>query len=271
MDWNGFLHIKFRNIKKDTFYYDVKVSYNDKVVEFLMPRYDAMVGWIEVFGLPPQNEWVFLDNQSKPWAKDSILYLGNHKIIGNLKIKETLKVYPNFDNSWRKIEFNRQHGKLFENQTCIEDWSEFKDNNYIKKYMVFDHSNGQYFVTLHEYFSPLEKILTKEQKDYIKEIKNERGKPTLGIWLKKFECHGEELPIYKMLFPFWGKDISQSSGTILEIGYKIDKEHGDWYKLFNIGKKSFEIQEYGFTKKKVKYQGKFIEIKNTYTKKIRQI
>lgn len=91
--WSGHLKMKFSHQEKDMFFYDADIDYKGKKVKFLLPRYQPMVGWIEVFGLPPQNEWVILEDLGKHWQKEGgiILYEGAKEI----KIKEKIEVLNN--------------------------------------------------------------------------------------------------------------------------------------------------------------------------------
>lgn len=268
--WNGYLKIKFSHQKKNIFFYDADISYNDKKVRFILPRYQPMVGWIEIFGLPPQNEWVILEDLGKHWQKESgiIIYQGAKEI----KIKEKIEVFNNYKNGWRIIKFDRKAGDLLERQICLEDWLLLGTaERRIRKQMVFNHSEGVYYATIDAFKDPEKKSLSPIQSAFLEKVIKEKGKPTLGVWLKKFSCHGDPLPIYGKLFPFWENTWNNAEGGLLEIGYEKEMMHGDWFKLFEAGSKRFEIQEGGWTSREVVWQGKKIRIKNTYEKKIKEI
>lgn len=269
-NWDGFLKMTFLCQEGEEFFYDVDINYGDKKARIILPRYQPMMGWIEVFGLPPQNEWVILEDLGKHWQKKGniILYEGAKK----MEIKEKIEVFNNYQDSSRIIMLDRKTGGLFEKQICLEDWSSLNSaNGLIKKQMVFNHSHGVYFVTVEAFKDPEKKSLTPAQSGFLEKITKERGKPTLGVWLKKFTCHGDPLPIYSRLFPFWGEVWNDVQGSMLEIGYEKEMMHGDWFKLFEAGDKMFEIEEGGWTSREVVWQGKKIRIKNTYEKKIREL
>lgn len=269
-EWDGCLNLRFSHQEKDTFFYDAKIDYKGKKTKFLLPRYSPMMGWIEIFGLPPQNEWVILDDLGRHWQKESeIILYENEKEI---KINEKIEVFNNYKDSWRIIKLDRKVGDLFENQICLEDWSAInKAEKCIKKRMVFHHFGGVYYATVEAIKNPEEKLLTSAQCAFLNQVKKERGNPTLGVWLKKFSCHGDPLPIYSKLFPFWEDAWNNTEGSLLEIGYEKEMMHGDWFKLFEARDRRFEIQEGGWTSREVEWQGKKIRIKNTYEKKIREI
>ncbi|MBU4338566.1 hypothetical protein KKB43_02280 [Patescibacteria group bacterium] len=269
-NWSGCLKMKFSHQEKDTFFYDVNIDYKDRKVNFLLSRYQPMVGWIEVFGLPPQNEWVILEDLGMHWQKEGNIIL--YEDVKEIKIKEKIEVFNNYKDNWRIIKFDREVGDLFERQICLEDWSLLgTTEKCIKKQMVFHHSSGVYYVTVEEFKDPEKKLLSFAQFAFLEKIIKEKGKPTLGVWLKKFSCHGDVLPIYSKLFPFWEDAWNNAEGSSLEIGYEKEMMHGDWFKLFETKDKKYEIEEGGWSSREVDWQGKKIRIKNTYEKKIREI
>lgn len=270
--WDGFLNFKFSHQEKDLFFYDVDIDYKSKKVKvkFILPRYQPLMGWIEAFGLPPQNEWVILEDLGKHWQKESEIVL--QEGAKEIKIKENIEIFNNYQDKWRFINLGRKAGDLFEKQTCLEDWSFLdKAERLIKKQMVFHHSSGVYYIIVEAFKDPDKKLLSQFQSDFLEKTIKEKGKPTLGVWLKKFSCHGDILPIYSKLFPFWCDLWNNAKGSIVEIGYEKEMMHGDWFKLFEAGGKRFEIQEGGWTSREAEWQGKKFRIKNTYEKKIREI
>lgn len=254
------------------FFYDVNIDYKDKKVKvkFILPRYHPMVGWIEIFGLPPQNEWVILNDFGIHWKKESNIILYENE--RELKIKEKIEVFNNYKDGWRIIKFNRKAGDLFEKQICLEDWSDLdKPERRIIKKMVFHHSQGAYYVTIETTKDPGKKALSRTQSAFLEKTIKEKGKPTLGVWLKRFSCHGDILPIYSKLFPFWEHAWENVQGSFLEIGHEKEMMHGDWYKLIEARNRRFEIEEGGWSSREVVWQGKKTKIKNIYEKKIREI
>ncbi len=268
--WDGVLDITFKNKKGDIFYYDVSISFGKKKVKFTLPRYHPMVGWIEIFGLPPQNEWVFLDNERTQWQKTTPFYFQvNDK---KFKMKETLQVFPDLVNNRRSLELVRTMDGKIETQWYEEDWSKMATENRMAKRSVFKHSGGHYFVDEEMFLNPSVEKLNSKQKSFVENIKNKHGNPSLGIWLKRSKMSGPYPPMYSQLFPFWNKDIlSAKYVESIELGYEISQAHGDWYKIFEIAGKVYEIEEDNYSEKNELCGGKTVSIKNTYRKKIREI
>src|SRR3989344_1044579 len=259
--WEGELTIQFLKQVGDLFYYKVLIEYKKEKIEFVLPRYAPMVGWIEIFGLPPQNEWVVLDGNdySKKQTSDFVIIQNGKKSI----IKENLSISTDDKNGWRLIDYKRKLGGIYENQTCFEDWSTFETTGKIEKRMLFKHSEGEYFVTLTGIKNPDNSLLSKQQQKYSQKVTQKQGKSS-EVWLKQFNVHGNPLPIYNKIFPFWKHLWKQSQGSIIEIGYEKEMSHGDWYKLFEAGNEVYEIFEDNFTSLDVIYKGKKIKIKDTY-------
>lgn len=268
--WEGTLDITFKKSVRDIFYYDVKISFGRKKVTFILPRYHPMVGWIEVFGLPPQNEWVFLDNEKKSWKKKSpfIFEVNGKQHVMN----ELLEVFPDFAHSRRSLELIRTLGSETETQWYEEDWSKMEKEKKIIKRSVFKHSKGHYFVDEEAFFNPAIRLLTENQKKFIETIQKKHGTPNLGIWLKRSTMKGEYPRMYAKLFPFWGKDILNAKFVeCIELGYEVAQAHGSWYKLFEIAGSVYEVEEGNYSERVELYKGKKTKIKNTYSKKIRKI
>lgn len=268
--WDGILDITFKNKKGDIFYYDVSIHFGKKKVKFTLPRYHPMVGWIEVFGLPPQNEWVFLGNEKKSWRKTAPFYFQvNDK---KFKMKEVLEVFPDFINNRRSLELTRIIGKEVETQWYEEDWSKMATENKMTKRSVFKHSGGHYFVDEEIFFNPSIEILNPKQKSFVESTKKKHGNPSMGIWLKRSKMSGSYPPMYSQLFPFWNKNIlSAKYVESIELGYEIAQAHGDWYKIFEIAGKVYEIEEDNYSEREETYKSKKVSIKNTYRKKIREL
>lgn len=251
----------------DIFYYHVDIDYKSEHVKIRLPRYAPMVGWIEVFGLPPQNEWVVLDSTEKLKKKGVLTIKQKGRAF---KINETINITTDSKACWRVIRLERSSGKVFENQLCVEDWSCLQDQRAIKKYLFFEHSKGTYFVTLECIKNPKLNILSVKERRYLDTIQKERGKSN-EVWLKKFSANGVPPPLYYKIFPFWKNNWKRGDGRALEIGYEKEMSHGDWYKLFTLGTQHFEIKEDGWGSRRVTCQGKQIRIKDTYRKSIREL
>jgi hypothetical protein len=268
--WDGILDITYKNKKGDIFYYDVTITFGKKKVTFVLPRYKPMVGWIEVFGLPPQNEWVFLEDSASYWKKTTPFTFTVDKKV--FRMKESLEVFPDYKHNRRSLELVREIGKEKEVQTYEEDWSKMEREGKITKRSIFKGGTGHYFVDEEAFLNPSLKTLSSVEKKFVEIIKKKHGNPTLGIWVKHATMRGAYPKIYQQLFPFWNNSILQAKEVrTIELGYEISKGHGDWYKLFEIGGQLYEIEEDNYTEREEVYNGKKVSIKNTYRKKIRKI
>jgi len=265
--WDGMIDMRFKRRSKDCLYYDVVVSSGRKRVEIELPRYHPMIGGIEVFGLPPQNEWVVLTPHKNPFVGKGVIKVKNDKKIA--KIKERIEIVTNEEDAWRFVERDWHLGKKFERQLYFEDWSQMKAAGCNQKRWVFVHSNGMYVVSVLGHMNPALKLLTKKQKEFLEKIKAERGKPT-DTWLKQVNTNGTPPPLYKQLFPFWKTQL-ENVGSVFEIGYEKELSHGDWYKFFDFGKQCYEVQEDNWTSKSIQWKGKSTKIKNTYRKYVREV
>jgi hypothetical protein len=265
---SGVIDMRFHGQEKDVFYYDVDIRWGTKQIQFLLPRYAPMVGWIEVFGLPPQNEWVVLDQVANTFTEAGTIEVKAEE--GNFKIEEKLTISTDTSLKWRFIQCERATGNLFERQLYIEDWSAFAAKKHIRKYSVFVHSRGLYRVTIDAYLKLDSRHLSKGQKDFLEKVKKEHGQPTY-LWLKRFSAEGESLPIYNKLFPFWGSGLPSEKGSSLEIGYEKELSHGDWYKLLKIGSDRYEIKEGSWSSRAAIWRGERVKIKNTYRKTITKL
>lgn len=265
--WDGMLSISYDRIEKDLFYYNVDLNYKKKRVKIRLPRYTSMIGWIEVFGLPPQNEWVVLEPVKSIHKKGILEIMRSRKKI---QIKEEIFIQTSLDTSTRFITLVRSFKGSAEKQTYIEDWSDLQSKRVIRKYIHFEHSGGIYSTKLTCYKNPSTSLLTPKERDYLQHIQKAKGK-SKEIWLKKFSALGNPPRLYNMIFPFWKDTWKNVNGRALEIGYEREMSHGDWYKLFTLGKRAFEIKEDGWKSKRIKFQGKKIRIKDTYRKSIREL
>ncbi|MFB6116195.1 MAG: hypothetical protein ABEK10_01670 [Candidatus Nanosalina sp.] len=214
--------------------YSVEAEVEGEETRFELPRYDTHLGWIEVFGLPPFNEWVLLRE---------FQYL-NKSFSGQL----------NGENYSESIEVEKKGvtGHRINLQRTMEDEEEYYNIRTFETPQgntdsIFEciNSRGVYTaaITKKEINNPDEgdlKILGEEQRKYAQKIFEKEGQPD-KLTLKKSRIDGPTPAIYRKLFPFWDKEEFDDSQVIsVELGYlnqgdnktELDKAHGDWFKLF---------------------------------------
>ncbi|MFB6100685.1 MAG: hypothetical protein ABEK16_05415 [Candidatus Nanohalobium sp.] len=251
-------------------------STGEKETKFDLPRYDAFLGWIEVFGIPPYNEWVLLDEfdgVEKNFSGD----------INGEKYSESLSIQ---DRGPAGIQLNlqREMSDLQEEYRVVElDFSPMKTNDSMALFEV-DHSEGEYNARLTRQLAQekgeiedLREDLTDEELEYLDDVIDEEGEPSI-IVLKEAEVDGSTPPVYQKMFPFWNTTNFENSGIrALEIGYMdygdnetdVDKLHGRWYKLFsfdNFDYDHLEIREGNWKSTIAELDGETIRTKDHYEK-----
>ncbi|HMO77880.1 MAG TPA: hypothetical protein PKA42_00045 [Candidatus Paceibacterota bacterium] len=80
----GNLDISFKEYRDGVYYYDIELKFGNKITSIVLPRYHTFLGWIEVFGLPPQNEWVILDNLND-FEKTGVIKVDDKEILESIK------------------------------------------------------------------------------------------------------------------------------------------------------------------------------------------
>ncbi len=260
----GKLEMKLKEVKKGVGYYNVRVEVLGKKVKFLLPRYHPFLGWIEIFGLPPQHEWCVL-KQLEPMRERAILEVGNKRYEESLNFQPYPEGEMNFISIFRK----EIGGKTFEHFHWVEDYSGAPKE--VIEHGLFQHDDGIYVYTLEK--GVVKEVKGKLQKEFVDQVVKEHGE-TSQIWLKKFGCMGKVPPVYYQLFPtlevLSKRELERCKGWGLEIGYlvkegeELDKVHGNWYKLFKIGDKLFYVEESSYGSRKV--DG--VLWKNTYCERL---
>lgn len=263
----GEINIKFKNADCGVHYYDVLVRIGEKERRIVLPRYDIMLGWIEIFGFPPQHEWVVLADIKSFSKKATLLIDGEHiseKVDFNLNKKEGV----------HEIITTREIGTLKEVFTWIEDYTDAP--KLIKNSGVFKHNDGTYAYVAEKSIVALEDLerVHKKQKNFVEDIISTHGKPDV-LWQKTFTAKGTLPHLFYKMFPIEDSvDLSDMQGSIIEVGYleksgeDIDRVHGNWYKLLTIGAERFFIEEGNYAPATIEIDGKKQHIKGTYTKKL---
>jgi len=276
MEKIGELLMEFKKVENEILYYDVKVLINKKETKIVLPRYHPFLGWIEIFGFPPQHEWCVL-KRLKPFKKEAKL-----KINGKT-FKEKLIFNSDFKNRMHSIITLRKNDEEFEYFHWFEDFS--KAPKKIKGIGIFAHNNGIYrYWYLKKGIEPnkenkkISKFL-KENKlpstvmKEVTKIFEYKGNPS-SIWIQKYKAKGALPPIYYKMFPLRELNLKDCKGKTIQLGYlnkegyEIDKVHGEWYKFIILNHKTFFIKEGSWSSKEIKVNDKKERIKNTYKKEL---
>jgi len=260
----GNIDISFRDYVAGIYYYNVNITVGDQCRSVILPRYDTFLGWIEVFGLPPQNEWVVLDTMNH-FTKSAVL------TIDNKEIDESIKYVPS--ENTHTIQTTRRYKDVEEISTWTQDYSNAPES--ILSKIVFVHSEGEYQSDWETAVLSNKESLTSAELSFVAEIENKYGIPDVLI-KKTFTSSGVLPPLYYEMFPIQELiNLNQSSGSVIELGYlkkesshKIDNLHGDWYKKFNFGEKEFYINESKYTSCDYKTSSGVERIKDTYRKEL---
>lgn len=261
----GEIHKSFDRQEGNVSYYRMVVAWGgeEKIID--LPRHHQALGWIEIFGFPPQHEWVVLDS-FEPFESRATL-----KIDGK-SIEETMSYTPRADKKEHYIKVERKSGAEDE----VFEWTEnYSKTPKIIDTGVFTHKKGKYsYKTEKNILDPRDlNTLTKIEIQYYENKKKELGEPSLII-TKDCKAGGTPPPIFSEMFFVDKSDIADCSVRSLELGYlnkegsDLEKAHGDWYKLFDLNGELFEIQEKCGEFREEIVDGKPVEIKDSYTKTI---
>ena len=263
----GYIDKRFHHIEGDVAYYALSVEIGRIKRRLLIPRYHSSFGEIETFGLPPQQEWVVLDS-IKPFRKNATL-----KIDGK-KVKESIFFNTDRKNKMHYIRLTRTHGKSVETFDWFEDYSTFP---LIINEGFFSSERGVYHYRSEKHILSQvkkQKITRPSHKHFFeKTIARVQARPDICV-IKNFKARGALPPLFSSMYPLKGHDFSNVVGTCFELGYlrktggKLERAHGNWYKLFEIGKKHFVIEEECGPFRVEKIKGVPTKIKDTYTKKL---
>jgi hypothetical protein len=261
--------------REDLLEYKVE-SQGELETEFDLPRYHTFLGWIEIFGLPPCNEWVLLED-FKQLEKEFEGEIKGEKYSESLKIEDKGPI-----GTW--IELKRESGKMEEEHQAIElEYSETSTSGSMALFNI-DHSKGEYSARINrqiaensEEVDKIKERLDKEEGKYLEARLEEEGNPSLVVF-KKAEVYGSAPPVYQKMFPFWNKkEFNNSEIRILEVGYMdkgdseedIDNLHGRWYKLFSFedfDHNQLEIREGNWQSTEIHFQGEKTHTKDHYEK-----
>jgi len=255
----GNIDISFSEYKNGVYYYSFVVEMQGVTREIMLPRYHPFVGWIEAFGLPPQNQWVVLTNVDAFATKA-------HLIIDEEKYDESFMYTPDAQNKTHTIEIVRENNGATETMVWFE---EFKNApQLVHNTMTFNSKAGEYICKAKAAINT-PNDLTGEELRFVDGVISKRG-ATEHIWTKSFASKGIVPEMYYAFFPqIEGVDLTDVQGTVIEVGYMagddaVDAVHGDWFKRFQLGDHIFYMNEHSYTSTTVETEHGPEKIKNTY-------
>ncbi len=279
----GELSMEYKKVENGIIYYDLQVEIEGRKKEILLPRYHAFLGWIEIFGFPPQNEWCVL-KQLNPFEKKAKLKIDKDSF------EEIVIFNPDFNNKMHSIITIREGNNLYEYFQWFENFSKAPEK--IEGIGIFTHNKGVYRYSYTKkgiepskygkFEIDILKFLNREElpslvKEKVEEILEDKGKPD-SIWTQRFEAKGALPLIYYKMFPtnVLDLDLEDCRGNMIQLGYlnkeesEIDKVHGEWYKffMFENDPRLFFIKEGNWSSIEVEINGKKERIKNTYGKEL---
>lgn len=266
MEKIGEMSMQFVEYRDGIYYYDVTTEVEGRIVKMKLPRYHQLLGWIEIFGLPPQHEWVVLAD-IEPFTKTAEL------TIDGKSYTETCVYDKNKEKKTHKITLTREGGGLQETVKWTEHYVSAPNN--IKHEIRFEHKDGTYECLMHKSLIRPES-LDGDAHTFVRDIIEQCGEPD-QLWQKIFETKGVLPEIYYRMFPaVSGVDLTDTQGTAIEVGYlagkeEIDATHGDWHKLFVLKDVTLQITEDGYISKEVDIEGTPERIKYTYHKNLYRV
>lgn len=262
----GTIDISFKELKDDIYYYNLSVTVGAETKKITLPRYDVFLGWIEIFGLPPQNEWVVLADLAD-FTKSATL------TIGGVDISETVVYKKDTVSKNHQIKTTRTGNGREEICSWTQDYTE-APHNIISK-IIFEHAEGIYTANWKTAVLDDASSLTPDEVAFYQKTIALRGVPDLII-KKTFAAHGSIPPLYYSLFPITEiVNLSDTTGSLLELGYlkkdsehRVDQVHGDWFKRFDNGEQVLRIIESNYSSCTVEVAGVNTCIKDTYRKEL---
>lgn len=266
MEKLGTIDISFKEHRDGVYYYNVSIAINQETKNIVLPRYDPFLGWIEIFGLPPQNEWVVLGDLPD-FTKSATL------TVDGVNILETVKYKHDRNGKTHCLETTRASDSADESCTWTQDYSDAPDS--ILSRTTFTHPKGNYEASWKTAVLTDASTLTPAELDFYEQVTVTRGTPDLII-KKTFAAKGTPPPLYYSLFPISGTvELADISGSLIELGYlkkdsphEIDQVHGDWFKRFDIGDQVFHIIESNYSSRALEVDGVETRIKDKYRKKL---
>lgn len=262
----GVIDISFRNYENGIFYYDLSVQIQNKKRNVVLPRYNIFLGWIEIFGLPPQNEWVVISDI------DDFTKTGDLVIDGR-NVKESVTYTADKASFKHTIETVRETNKDKETHTWTQNYKNAPES--ITSEGLFKHKEGAYSSHWTTCILKAGEELPHADLAFVENCKSKHGAPSLLI-KKEFTASGVLPPLYYSLFPVDELlDLTEISGSVIEIGYlkkdstyEIDRAHGDWYKKFDFGEQQLYVFESNYTSCDLKTEAGVKRIKDTYRKEL---
>lgn len=266
MKKRGTIDISFNRYQDGVYYYEVNVTIDDRTIEILLPRHHTFLGWIEIFGLPPQQEWVVLEDLPD-FTKTGAL-----RIDGN-EGTESLRYTHNKDRSLHSLEIIRRLGRQEEVVVWQQDYQNAPE--VITNTSQFTSEKGVYTSEWQTKVIDMPETLVKTERDFYDQVVITSGVPDILIQ-KTFVGHGIVPELYYQMFPLANIiDVRDVTGSVCELGYlqkdsqhKVDRVHGDWHKLFTINDRQFVVKESNYSSRTIGTEAGEERIKDTYRKEL---
>ena len=259
----GSLEKQFSHYKDGVYYYDLTITIGDKVVVATVPRYHQFMGWIEIFGLPPQSEWVILGDVPA-FSKRADL------VIDGQTWEEEVQYIPTPSKSQHRIEVTRRNETDWEKTVFTETYTEAPEQ--IKVEVTFTHHDGTYHVLMNKGLVGVADLSETELSHY-RTLEAEHGQTDM-LWRKTFQAKGELPPVYYHLLPGQALvDISDCQGSVFEVGYSagtsdLDAPHGSWYKHCTVNERTFRVVESDYASEMMMIDSKKEAVKTSYRKQL---
>lgn len=270
------LNLPEHPIKDGTPYYNIQCSVKDKHINLEIPRYHTHLGWVEIFGLPPFNEWVILEDINKLNGE----FEGE---LGEGKFSESIQLYQSSTVS--EIELQREYQGKKETAKTLKTNQTFDELNSSISITNWRHTSGTCSSHLKALFAETDRErdqiknrASPEHRKYMEEILEEEEDLPDSVVLKKAVINGETPAVYRNLFPFWNTtNFSNMEVEIIELIYReygdnqkdIDSFHGRIYKLFSFedfDHDHLEIREGNWKSTEIEFQGQKTTTKEHYEK-----
>ncbi|RLJ02835.1 MAG: hypothetical protein DRP11_02535 [Candidatus Aenigmatarchaeota archaeon] len=269
----GTLDMKLEKVEEGILYYRTDISISGRKTSALLPRYHPFLGWIEMFGFPPQHRWLVLKSM-KPFERSAKL------VVNGEKFDEAIRFNTSPLTREHLISVHRENRDMFEDFHFYENYSNVPEEVIARGY--FSHSDGIYTYLSRESGFDSERLnlqeppldLIEAQEHFIETMIGKYGEPD-SIWLKEFSASGVKPPLYYRIFPADDLfEVEAANGWILELGYlnkegdEIDRIHGEWHKLMSVNQKLFYVKEGGWKSKNVEINGENVRVKDRYNKEL---
>ncbi len=259
----GELSMTFAELRDGVYYSDLLITTEGVTRTITLPRYHPLMGWVEIFGLAPQFEWLVLGDVPA-FTKTVALHIDANEFTAQVTYT------PKPEKQKHHVEVKRWNDELAE--TCVFTESYAEAPKHIKMQLDCDHDAGTYTCASTKGLVAVGE-LHDEEKIFVTETMRTHGE-TEHIWKKEFVANGSLPPIYYTFFPpISGVDLTNVTGHIVEVGYMagdtgVDAVHGTWFKRLVVNDQIFYIFETEYSSKTINTPEGDQVVKDTYKKEL---